>query len=184
MTAKRRRGRPFKDGLLINSGILEQFRCGVNQELITSSLAVYEEYIQALRLNEPAIIPDQLLIDREEAWQCSPEDQLRIENEYRRRIAQSKEGSQTGALKAKSVARNRAQAICEKNKNLIQKIIPRGGHTVRSVATIIRTNWPKTAPNLAEDAVNVYCGEDLSASPPPSDRTLRAYIKDYLARNK
>ena len=184
MAVKRRRGRPYKDGLPGEIPNPERYQSEINADLLTGTCEMYEEYINTLRLNEPAIIPDQLLIDREEAWQCSPEDQLKIENEYRRRIAQSKEGSQTGALKAKSVAQNRAQAICEKNKDLIQKIKPRGGHTVRSVATIIRTNWPKTAPNLADDAANGYCGEDLSASPPPSDRTLRAYIKDYLARNK
>jgi len=181
MTAKGRRGRPYKDGLPKEFQIPEHLRTGANADLIAGALETYGEYMRAVRSGEPAIIPDRLLIDREEAWQCSRDAQLRIEAEYSERVARSKEGSHSGAEATAGAARDRASAICKKNKDLIEKIKPKGHLTINGVAKIIQAKWPLTAPKIQDYEGSDSYKEDLSADLPPSVRTLRTYIKNFLA---
>lgn len=180
MAVKRQRGRPYKDGLPDEIPNPERYQPEINADLLAGTFEMYEEYINTLRLKEHAIICDRLLIDREEAWQCSPDAQLRIEAEYNERVAQSKAGAHSGATATAKAAQDRAYAICKKNQDLINRIKPKGRHTVNSVAQIIHAEWLLRAPKLTDYKESDSYKDDLSAAPPPSVRTLRAYIKIFL----
>lgn len=175
MTAKRRRGRPFKDGLPDVPDHLKG-RSKVENPF-ASALTIYKEYIHNVRGNESPIISDQVLIDRAESWQCSADEVREIEASYTAEVAKAKKGIQYGAKKTADIAHHRAHAICNKNKDLLKKIRPNGMHTINSIAAIIWNEWDKRAPKPAD-----YPSEhrELVNLPQPCMRTIRTYIKKFL----
>jgi hypothetical protein len=164
MDEKRKRGRP-KHWLNDPPDHIKAL-AGIPYPVIDQMLKSAEQLERMLREGEPLGVSTRLLAELNDFDILTPERKRTVLLDYQKHIVKIKKGQKDGAESTQKNAHDRGLKICDKNKALIEKVIPNGNHTIHGVANLIRNEWEKRG----------------TGGMAPSINTLSTYIKRYLQR--